>query len=151
MPVLRKLAQTQENMFAATRDPALKEKYAALGRQSNDEPEPNSLDDMVKRIERVPEVKRAITSTGLTTREYMKATLSMFQAAMALSMMEMEGPMKVKTLPPGVMADNVAFLKANKAELDKMTARSRELQKLARDSSDEQEEQQPDTTEPPHR
>jgi hypothetical protein len=81
----------------------------------------------------------------------MKATLSMFQAAMALSMMEMEGPMKVKTLPPGVMADNVAFLKANKAELDKMTARSRELQKLARDSSDEQEEQQPDTTEPPHR
>jgi hypothetical protein len=151
MPVLRKLAQTQENMFAATRDPALKEKYAALGRQSNDEPEPNSLDDMVKRIERVPEVKRAITSTGLTTREYMKATLSMFQAAMALSMMEMEGPMKVKTLPPGVMADNVAFLKANKAELDKMTARSRELQKLARDSSDEQEEQQPDATEPPHR
>lgn len=151
MPVLRKLAQTQDNLFAATRDPALKAKYAALDRQSDGEPEARSLDDMVKRFERFPELKRAITSTGLTTREYLTATFSLFQAVTALSMMEMDGPMKLKELPAGAFADNVAFLKANQAELDKMTARSRELQKLARDSSDEQEEQRPDTTEPPLR
>ncbi len=149
MPVMRKMARVQENVYAMiTSTPALRSKYAALNQATENEPEPNTLDEMVQRMERMPEMKRAITSAGLTTREYMTAMLSMVQAAMALSVTQMEGPTRVKELPSGVMADNVAFLKANKAELDRLTARTKELDRLSNGALTDPGSA-PDTTESP--
>jgi hypothetical protein len=149
MPVMRKMARVQENIYTMiTSTPALRSKYAALNEATENEPEPNTLDEMVQRMERMPEMTRAITSAGLTTREYLTAMLSMVQAAMALSFTQMEGPARAKELPAGVMADNVAFLKANKAELDRLTARTKELERLANGALTDPGSA-PDTTAPP--
>lgn len=150
MAALRKMAQVQENMYTmVTANPGLKEKYAKMERD-DDEPEPKTLDDMARMLDRVPEMKRAVTSAGFTPREYMVATMAMMQAAMTAGFMEMDGPMKVKEIPPGVLHDNVHFLKANKAELDRMQARARELEKLTKAANGESgEEETPDTLEAP--
>jgi hypothetical protein len=153
LPTLRKIAQVQENMYnMIVANPSLKTKYANVD-NAEDDHGPQTIDDMAKRFDRIPEIKRAITSTGLTTREYSVAMLTMFQAAMTLGFMEMDGPMKLKEVPAGVLADNVTFLKANKAELDRMQVRARELEKLSKPSNSESMEEAPDTSseEPPRR
>lgn len=145
LPTLRKMAQVQETMFKMLlADPSLKTRYQNT--KFDDGEGPPSIDDMAKRFDRLPEMKQAIVNAGLSPREYSVAMLSMFQAAMTMSFMEMDGPMRVKEVPPGVLADNVAFLKANRVELDRMTQRSRELEKLARVSGGESMEEAPDTS-----
>jgi len=148
---IRKMAQVQENMYAiAKANPGLKAKYAALEKQQENEPEPKTIDEMVKRFDRVPEMKQAIVKAGLTPREYVLATFAAFQAGMTMAVMEMPGASK--TPPPGVVAENIAFLKANKAEFDRMQVRSREIEremkKLAGEEEEEEEmiEEEPDTT-----
>lgn len=131
-PALRKLTRVQDSLYAMlVTDPALKAKFASVG-ENDGEAEANALDAMARRLERVPEMKRAITSAGLTAHEYVLAMITVFQAAMTLSVMEMDGPMRVKQLPPGTRADNVAFLKANKTAFDRLQSRSREIQRLTR-------------------
>ena len=148
---IRKMAQVQENMYAiAKANPGLKAKYAALEKQQENEPEPKTIDEMVKRFDRVPEMKQAIVKAGLTPREYFLATFAAFQAGMTMAVMEMPGASK--TPPPGAVAENIAFLKANKAEFDRMQVRSREIEremkKLAGEEEEEEEmmEEEPDTT-----
>lgn len=149
---VRKMAQVQENMYAiAKANPGLKAKYAALEKQQENEPEPKTIDEMVKRFDRVPEMKQAIVKAGLTPREYFLATFAAFQAGMTMAVMEMPGASK--TPPPGAVAENIAFLKANKAEFDRMQVRSREIEremkKLAGEEDEEEEAEmveEPDTT-----
>lgn len=146
LPILRKMAQVQENMYnMIVADPSLKTKYANADNDEDDHG-PQTIDAMAKRLDRVPEIKRAITSTGLTTREYSVAMLTMFQAAMTLGLMEMDGPVKMKEVPAGVLADNITFLKVNKAELDRMQVRARELEKLTKPSNSESMKEAPDTS-----
>lgn len=151
---IRKMAQVQENMYAiAKANPGLKAKYAAIEKQQEDEPEPKTIDEMVKRFDRVPEMKQAIVKAGLTPREYFLATFAAFQAGMTMAVMEMPGASK--TPPPGAVAANIAFLKANKAEFDRMQVRSREIEremkKLDGEEEEEEEmmEEEPDTTSSP--
>lgn len=151
---IRKMAQVQENMYEiAKANPGLRAKYAALEKQQEDEPEPKTIDEMVKRFDRVPEMKQAIVKAGLTPREYFLATFAAFQAGMTMAVMEMPGA--TKTPPPGAVAANIAFLKANKAEFDRMQVRSREIEremkKLAGEEEEEEEmmEEEPDTTSSP--
>lgn len=148
---IRKMAQVQENMYAiAKANPGLKAKYAALEKQQENEPEPKTIDEMVKRFDRVPEMKQAIVKAGLTPREYFLATFAAFQAGMTMAVMEMPGASK--TPPPGVVAENIAFLKANKAEFDRMQVRSREIEREMKKLAGEEEEEEemeveePDTT-----
>lgn len=147
--VLGKLAKVQDNMYAMLKaDPSLVKKYAKQKDESNEEDQPQTIDAMAKKLDEIPELKRAITKSGMTTREYMLASLAMFQAMMASAVMEMPGADKSKV--PATVKTNVAFLKAHKAEMDRLNARSLEIQKLTKAQEEESEdadaEQEPDTS-----
>ena len=145
-PVLRKMAQVQENMYAAAKaHPELTKKYA---RPSSDEEDAETLDAMAQRIDRIPELKAAVAKAGFTSREYMIATMATFQAAMASAVMDMPGADKSK-LSANVRA-NAAFVKAHTAELNQMQARAKEIEKLTKPSEDADDdsgkEEKPDTS-----
>lgn len=147
---LAKLTKVADNMYAMLKaDPTLAKKYANQKEESNEEEDAQTIDGMAKKLDEIPELKRAITKSGLTTRQYMIASLSMFQALMASAVMDMPGSDK-SALTPTIKA-NVAFLKAHKAEMDRLNARSLEIQKLTAETketedADSDAEQEPDTT-----
>ncbi|HEX2779256.1 MAG TPA: hypothetical protein VHM30_07145 [Gemmatimonadaceae bacterium] len=145
--LLGKLAKVQDNIYAMLKaDPGLTKKYANM-KDDDEDNEAQTIDEMTKKLNSVPELKRAITKSGLTTREYMIATLAMFQASMASALAEMPGADK-SAITPNVKA-NMAFLKAHKAEMDRMNARALEIQKLAgeaKEADDDESEQEPDTS-----
>jgi hypothetical protein len=140
---LTKLGQVQENLYAVLKaHPDLGKQHA--NSREDREDEPNTLDDMAKRFDRIPEMKQAIVKSGLTPRQYMVATMAMLQAGMSGAAMEMPGADKSK-IAPGVRA-NIAFMKAHKTEMDRMQARAKEIEKLSQPSENEPARQNPDTT-----
>jgi len=145
MPVLNKMAQVQENMYATVKaHPELAKKYA--GQQDDDE-DAKSIDDMAKRLDKVPELKAAVIKAGFTPREYMIATMATFQAAMTAAVLDMPGADRSK-VPANAMA-NATFLKAHAAEMQRMQARSKELAKLMKPQSgesDDSTESEPDSS-----
>jgi hypothetical protein len=121
---LTKLGQVQENLYAAMKaHPELGKGHADSADSKEDrEDEPKTLDDMAKRYDRIPEMKQAIVKSGLTSRQYVLATMAMMQAGMSAAVMEMPGADKSK-IAPAVQA-NIAFMKAHKTEIDRMQARA---------------------------
>jgi hypothetical protein len=146
MPVLKKMAQVQENMYASVKGhPELAKKYAG---QSMDDEDANTIDEMARRLDRIPEIKAAVAKAGFTSREYMIATMALFQASMASAVLDMPGAEKGK-LSANVRA-NAAFVKAHMAELNQMQARAKKIQKLTKPSEDADDdsgaEEKPDTS-----
>jgi len=76
-----------------------------------------SLADMVRSIERQPQVVTALRSAGLTPREFSVLQLSLMQAALHHGMMKAG---LLKTLPKDANPENVAFMKQHEAELEKL-------------------------------
>ncbi|HKA59279.1 MAG TPA: hypothetical protein VKD28_11755 [Gemmatimonadales bacterium] len=74
-----------------------------------------SIAELTAKYDAVPEARRAITSAGLTTREYVVFTYALFQAGMAAFVVEQQGWNK---LPPNVARSNVEFYQRHKASLD---------------------------------
>jgi len=75
-----------------------------------------SLDQMAARLDAIPEVKTAIRSAGLTTREYLVLTLSLFQNGMAAWALTQPGG----KLPPGTSMANVNFYRAHEAAIKRL-------------------------------
>lgn len=148
VPVLNRMAQVQENMYATVKaHPELAKKYADDKEDDGDEEDAKTLDDMARRLDKVPEFKAALIKAGFTPRGYMVATMAMFQAAMTAAVLDMPGADRSK-VSANTMA-NVAFLKAHAAEMQKMQARSKEIEKLMKphaDESDDSSESEPDTS-----
>lgn len=147
--LLTKISKVQDNIYAMLKaDPTLAKKYANMKDDDDENGEDaQTIDEMAKKLNSVPELKRAIAKAGLTSREYMIASLAMFQASMATALAEMPGADK-SAITPTVKA-NMAFLKAHKAEMDRMNARALEIQKLtgeAKEAENDESEQEPDTT-----
>jgi type II secretory pathway component GspD/PulD (secretin) len=144
MPVLNRMAQVQENMYATVKaHPELKQKYA--NQKDDDDSEANTIDDMAKKLDRIPELKAAIVKAGFTPRSYMIATIVTFQAAMTAAMLDMPGADKSK-LSANARA-NAAFVKAHEAEFMRMQARSKEIEALTRVKSDDSaDESEPDSS-----
>lgn len=84
---------------------------------------PKSLNGMAARLDKVSGVKSALKGAGMTSREYLVFSLSVFQNGMAAWALEQPGG----TLPPGVKLANVNFYRAHKAELEKLGELTREL------------------------
>lgn len=84
---------------------------------------PESLNGMAARLDKVSGVKSALKGAGMTSREYLVFSLSVFQNGMAAWALEQPGG----TLPPGVKLANVNFYRAHKAELEKLGELTREL------------------------
>jgi len=77
---------------------------------------PESLNDMAARMDKVSGVKSALKGAGMTSREYLVFSLSVFENGMAAWALEQPGG----KLPPGVKMANVNFYRAHKAELEKL-------------------------------
>jgi len=82
----------------------------------DDEGDAHSLDDIVARINGVPGAQAAIQSAGMSTREYVVFTWSLFQTGMAAWAIEQPGG----TLPPGVSKANLDFYRAHEQEFIQM-------------------------------
>lgn len=146
VPVLNRMAQVQENMYATVKaHPELAKKYADQREERDDDDDAKSIDDMAKKLDRVPEMKAAVIKAGFTPRSYMIATMAMFQAAMTSAVLDMPGADKSK-IPANARA-NAAFLKAHAADFQKMQLRGKELEKLTRpQSSDDDTSEAPDSS-----
>lgn len=82
----------------------------------DDEGDDDSLDANVARINGMPGAQAAIQSAGMTTREYVVFTWSLFQTGMAAWALDQPGG----TLPPGVSKANVDFYRAHEQALQKL-------------------------------
>lgn len=90
---------------------------AAAG-HCDDEGAADSLDAFVARINGVPGAQAAIQSAGMTTREYVVFTWSVFQTGMAAWALDQPGG----TLPPSVSRANVDFYRAHEPALNQLSA-----------------------------
>lgn len=75
-----------------------------------------SIDDAAARFDALPGVKAAIQSAGLSTREYVVFTWSLFQSGMAAWAVGQPGG----KLPPGTSKANVDFYRAHEAALKRI-------------------------------
>ncbi len=75
-----------------------------------------SLDGMVARFNAVPGAKAAVTSAGLSTREYLVFTMSLFQNGMAAWALTQPG----SKLPAGTSMANVNFYRAHEVAIKKL-------------------------------
>jgi hypothetical protein len=92
-----------------------------------------SLDKLTAKFNAAPGVKAAIQSAGMTTREYVIFTFSIFQNGLAAWALTQPGA----TLPAGTSKANVDFYRKHEAELQ-------QLEELSQDddcSEDEAEEE----------
>jgi hypothetical protein len=77
---------------------------------------PTSLNEMAARMDGVPQVKSALKAAGMTSREYLVFSWSVFQNGMAAWTLDQPGG----KLPPGVKKANVDFYRSHEAELKKL-------------------------------
>lgn len=82
----------------------------------DDEEDAQSLDELGARLDTIAEARAAIESAGMTTREYMVFSLSLFQNGMAAWALSQPGG----TLPPDTSMANVEFVRANEATLQEL-------------------------------
>jgi hypothetical protein len=102
-----------------------------------------TLDASVARINAVPGAQAAIQSAGMTTREYVVFTWSIFQTGMGAWALSQPGG----TLPPGVSKANVDFYRAHEPALAKLSSGQSADPCSDREESDEYAEE-PEPEEP---
>jgi hypothetical protein len=95
-----------------------------------------SLDASVARINAVPGAQAAIQSAGMTTREFIVFTWSLFQNGMASWALSQPGG----TLPPGVSKANVDFYRAHEQALNQLGPQQGSDTCSDRDEAEEEEE-----------
>jgi len=116
---LVKFTQASRGLIAAvTADPAVRDD----GEGGN----PSTIADMAAAYDRHPAMKRAITSAGMTPREFTTFALSMLQAGMAVWIVEREHGRRDK-VPIGIPIENVLFYQEHQAELERITEELRAL------------------------
>ncbi|HET8622594.1 MAG TPA: hypothetical protein VFM14_03455 [Gemmatimonadales bacterium] len=101
---------------------------------ADDDEEIKSIDQMVSRINAVPEAKAALTKHGVTTRDYVLTLLTSTHAGAAAFMEENGQP--VAGIP--VSKAQTEFYKAHKAEIDQLNAQ----RKAASDSEDSEDSEE---------
>ena len=131
-----KLLRVQDNVYATMKaNPDAAKKYeGALGAQASDA-EPG-IDGLVKAVDRITEVKQAIAKAGLTTRQYLLASMATMQAMMIDAMMQTYGSAQGGDLPAAVK-ENLAFLKTHQPQVDRMRSRGMEIDQLVRQARGE--------------
>ena len=87
-----------------------------LPQDCDDDEGSQSLDGAAARMDRVPEAKSALKAAGMTSREYLLFSWSVFQNGMAAWALEQPGG----KLPPGTKPANVTFYRAHMAELERL-------------------------------
>lgn len=107
----------------------------------DDEESARSLDEIVARINAKPGFSAAIQSAGMTTREYIVFSFSLFQNGMAAWALSQPGG----TLPAGTSKANVDFYRAHEAAIQKL---GNQAESDDCDDSDSEDEEAVDEEEP---
>ena len=147
MPTIRKLVAAQEKFLEAASSPDAKKWMKEMEGKSTGN---MSIAELSALYDRIPPIKQAVVSSGLSTREYVTAMFAFFQAAMVASMQDyanQQGSKGAATLPPGVSKENIELVRQNKAEIDQISKRFEELQKkhkAAQKPSEEGGEEEPE-------
>ena len=98
----------------AAKNPGLAESM----KSSNDS---KSIDETVKALESNPQVRGAVTSTGLTTRDYVLTQWALIQAGMAYAMTKGSGVAQDEVVNKGgVSKANLDFYAKNEAEINRL-------------------------------
>ena len=84
--------------------------------EDDDDSDAQSIDQMVVKVNAVAGAKAALQSAGMTPREYLLFTMSIFQTGFASWGLSQPGG----KLPPGVSMANVNFYRKNEAALAKL-------------------------------
>lgn len=79
----------------------------------SDDNNSKSLDELVAHFNAIPGVKAALQSAGMTAREYLVFSMSIFQTGLASWGLSQPGG----KLPPGVSMANVNFYRRNEAAM----------------------------------
>jgi hypothetical protein len=80
-----------------------------------------SIDEQVKALESNPQVKAAVTSTGLSTRDYVLTQWALLQTGMAYAMTKGTGASQDDMIKKaGVSKANMDFYVQNEAEINKL-------------------------------
>lgn len=122
---LTKFEQASRNMATSLQSPAVREQAKQFSAATANEENPKTIAEMAARLDRFVPARQAISSAGLSTREYVTFQLSLFQAGMAMMVMDQ---MQGATLPEGTPKENVDFVRANKGRLEKLTAELKAMQ-----------------------
>ena len=109
-----KFTQASRNFIAVA-----KADSAALEQQSEEDSDGMTIAEMAAMYDGHPGLKRAISSAGLTTREFVTFIQSMFQAGMGAWMVEQQGG-KFDKVPAGIPHENIRFYQQHRAELDRI-------------------------------
>jgi hypothetical protein len=133
MPKYQQYLDASVNVAAAAaKDPALQAKFEGFGNKS--------LSEQVKVMDGLPQIRSAITATGLTTRDYMLSQGALLQAGMAYAMTKGTG-MSVDSVvkTAGVSRANLEFYQKNEAEIRRRAkeAESRAPEQAEADDADE--------------
>ena len=108
---LVKFTQASRNFIAVA-----KADSAALEQESEDS-DGMTLAQMAALYDGHPGLKRAISSAGMTTREYVTFIMSMFQAGMGAWLVEQQGG-KFDKVPAGIPHENIRFYQQHRAALE---------------------------------
>lgn len=116
LPTLSKFGQATENYITALKaDPSLVKQFKDQGPEQSQEEAGTpvlSIEGIVAKFERLPVLRRAITSAGLTPKEYVTFNLA---AAFANVAKELGS-----TNSSAVERDNIVFLKKTEAEMARL-------------------------------
>lgn len=107
---------------------------AALEQQSSEDSDGMTIAQMAALYDGHPGLKRAITSAGMTPREFVTFLMSMFQAGMGAWLVEQQGG-KFDKVPAGIPHENIRFYQQHRAALE---AIGEEMKAVEGRSSDEE-------------
>jgi hypothetical protein len=131
-------------------NPALGEKIERLELTDPEDGSPLILDKAVAQIASIPEFKKALASAGMTPREYVVFSFALLGATLAEYGLSQGGTLSSDS--PPALAENVKWLKANRAELerfqremDKLSAKYEEPEEPEEQDSEENEEDEPES------
>jgi hypothetical protein len=131
MPKYKQYLDATVNLAnVAAKNPGLAEGMQGSGEKS--------IDEQVRTLESNPQVKAAVTSTGLSTRDYVLTQWALLQTGMAYAMTKGTGASQDDMIKKaGVSKANVDFYTQNEAEINKLAEEAKARTPAMPDDDDE--------------
>jgi hypothetical protein len=120
-------------------NPPLGEKLERLELTDPKDGGPLILEKAVAQIASIPEFKKALASAGMTPREYVVFSFALLSATLADFGVSRGG--KLSSDSPPALAENVKWLKVNRAEFERV---QKEMDKLSAKYEDQEEPEESD-------
>lgn len=122
-------AATENVMNRAAADPAFRERVGALHDDGD-----ASMEELIRRMEGVPELRREIERAGISAEDYMKTVVSMAAIGAHVMMREMGHEAEADEW---VSERNLAFFEENRAEIEEVMQRVQEMDHELFDEDDD--------------